>query len=310
MAENKLDNYLHKFLRYLQVEKNASEWTLKAYVNDLKGYGEFLKSEGIESPTDADSGTARLFFSRLYDEKHQRATVARKISALRSFYSFLKREEDIEMNPFLLANMPKKEKKLPHFLYENELEQLFLSFDVKKPLDQRDLAIFELLYATGMRVSECCRIQLEDLDEDVGTVLVKGKGRKERYIPVGSFALEAISYYKNNARQSLAAKQKQGVSAALFLSNKGTALSERGVYYVVRKRVQNVSQMLHISPHDLRHTFATHLLNNGADLRSVQQLLGHENLSTTQIYTHVTKDRLKSVYENAHPRARKKGESS
>ncbi|WP_091657291.1 tyrosine recombinase XerC [Alteribacillus iranensis] len=308
MAEEEFNTFLTNFLRYLQIEKNASEWTLKAYTKDIDDFSSFLQSEEISSPAEVNMNVARLYYSHLYDRKLKRATVARKISSLRSFFAFLKREDHITVNPFFSASMPKREKKLPHFLYDNELEQLFSSFDTNKLLDQRDLAIFEVLYATGIRVSECCRLRVGDIDEELGTVLVKGKGRKERFVPVGSFALEAIDYYKQHARKQLAKKQKKDSSAALFLSSKGAALTERGVYYIVNKRVKAVSQSLEISPHDLRHTFATHLLNNGADLRSVQQLLGHEHLSTTQIYTHVTKDRLKSVYEKAHPRAGKKGE--
>ncbi|MFB4162656.1 tyrosine recombinase XerC [Alteribacillus sp. JSM 102045] len=307
MAEKTFAYYLSGFKRYLQVEKNASDLTLHAYENDILDFYEFLHSEGLVSPVEAGTQTARVFFSRLYEKNYKRATAARKISALRTFYKFLKREGYMEINPFLSASMPKKETKLPRFLYEEELIHLFESFDITKDLDQRDLAVFELLYATGMRVSECCRVKTEDIDKDLGTLLVKGKGRKERYVPVGSFAIEAIEYYISHARKKLLQKNKDGRPNALFLNNRGGPLTERGVYYMVNKRVKTVSQTLHISPHDLRHTFATHLLNNGADLRSVQDLLGHEHLSTTQLYTHVTKDRLKTVYEYAHPRAEKKG---
>ncbi|SDH93020.1 tyrosine recombinase XerC [Alteribacillus bidgolensis] len=307
MAEKMFSYYLNGFKKFLQVEKSVSDLTLKAYERDLTDFHEFLHTEGLTSPIEADARIARVYFSHLYNKKYDRATVARKISALRTFYKFLKREGYVENNAFLSSSLPKKERKLPRFLYEDELTKLFHSFDITKDLDQRDLAIFELFYATGIRVSECCRVRVDDVDEDLATLLVKGKGRKERFVIVGSFALEAIAYYKKHARKRLSQKNKGEPAEALFLNNNGAPLTERGVCYVVNKRVKAVSQTLNISPHDLRHTFATHLLNNGADMRTVQDLLGHEHLSTTQIYTHVTKDRLKSVYESAHPRARKKG---
>ncbi|MFB5660576.1 tyrosine recombinase XerC [Alteribacillus sp. HJP-4] len=296
------------FFQYLQVEKNASSLTVEAYRKDLSDYAAFLKAENIGGPESADFQTARLYFSRLYEKRLKRASISRKISALRSFYKFLKREGLIENSPFAASSFQKKETKLPKFLYEEELAQLFDSFDQEKILDQRDYAIFELLYATGMRVSECCNMNVDDLDPDLGTLLVKGKGSKERYVPVGGYAVEAIEYYKANGRKLLLGKRKslEAIENALFLNKNGTALTARGVYYVVNKRVKQVSQTLQVSPHHLRHTFATHLLNNGADLRVVQDLLGHEHLSTTQIYTHVTKDRLKEVYDHAHPRAEKK----
>ncbi|MGY4689811.1 tyrosine recombinase XerC [Salibacterium sp. K-3] len=296
----------HVFKQYLQVEKNASPLTIDAYQKDLDDYFSFLKMEGIHSPLDVETSTARLYFTRLSEQNFDRSSAARKISVLRTFYRYLKREEKIETNPFASSHLPKKEKKLPRFLYEQELEALLDSFDINKGLDQRDLAVFELLYATGIRVSEMCRLEEQHLDEDLGTILVQGKGGKERYVPVGSFALEAVHYYRNHARRRLAEK-KEETPAALFLNNKGDPLTDRGFRYIIQKRVKEVSATLQVSPHDLRHTFATHLLNQGADLRSVQQLLGHENLSTTQIYTHVTKDRLREVYNNAHPRAEKNG---
>ncbi|SDG97583.1 integrase/recombinase XerC [Alteribacillus persepolensis] len=291
------------FKRYLQVEKNASEQTIRAYEKDLQDYREFLAAEGLASPLQADSYVARTYFSHLYNKAYQRATVARKVSALRTFYKYLKREEYVETNIFAVSSLPKKESTLPRFLYEEELLQLFHAFDIQNVLEQRDLAIFELLYASGIRVSECTRIELDDIDEELSTLLVKGKGNKQRYVMIGSFALEAIAYYKNNARKKLSAKKQAAKTNALFLNNNGGPLTERGICYTVKKRVKAISQTLNISPHDLRHTFATHLLNNGADLRTVQDLLGHEHLSTTQIYTHVTNDRLKRVYQTAHPRA-------
>ncbi|MDQ0299121.1 integrase/recombinase XerC [Salibacterium salarium] len=306
MSEDKYTMYINQFMQYLQVEKNASELTVQAYHKDLEDFISFLQAEGITSPMEVDTDVSRLYFNYLYEQAFHRASAARKISVLRTFYKFLIREELVDVNPFMASGLPKQEKKLPRFLYEQELKMLFDSFDVNEDLDQRDLAIFELLYATGMRVSELCRVQLHDINEEIGTLLVKGKGAKERYVPIGSFALEAVSFYCSHAREKLT-KKKMESESTLFLNNKGGPLTQRGVRFIVDKRVKEVSYTLTISPHDLRHTFATHLLNQGADLRSVQDLLGHAHLSTTQIYTHVTKDRLKEVYDNAHPRADKEG---
>ncbi|RSL33158.1 tyrosine recombinase XerC [Salibacterium salarium] len=306
MSEENCTQYINQFMQYLQVEKNASALTVQAYHKDLEDFKSFLQAEGIPFPFEVDTDVSRLYFNHLYEKNFHRASTARKISVLRSFYKYLIREELLDTNPFTSSSLPKKDKKLPRFLYEQELTILFDSFDINKDLDQRDLAIFELLYATGMRVSEMCRVERRDINEDLGTILVKGKGAKERYVPVGSFALEAVSFYCKHAREKLANK-KAVPESALLLNNKGGSLTERGVRFIVNKRVKQVSYTLNISPHDLRHTFATHLLNQGADLRSVQDLLGHAHLSTTQIYTHVTKDRLKEVYDNAHPRADKEG---
>ncbi|SFP07146.1 tyrosine recombinase XerC [Salibacterium halotolerans] len=294
------------FLQYLQVEKNASSLTIDAYRKDLEDYFRFLQTEGIQNPLDVDMNVARLYLTRLFDEQYGRSSAARKISVLRTFYRYVKKEGQMETNPFASSSLPKKQKKLPRFLYEKELEALLDSFDIEKDLDQRDLALFELLYATGLRVSEMCRLEEQHLDEDLGTILVHGKGDRERYVPVGSFAMEALDHYRRHARRRLVQKNG-GDTSVLFLNNKGTPLTDRGIRYIVNKRVKDVSATLQLSPHDLRHTFATHLLNQGADLRSVQQLLGHANLSTTQIYTHVTKDRLRDVYNNAHPRSEKNG---
>ncbi|SFM27091.1 tyrosine recombinase XerC [Salibacterium qingdaonense] len=294
------------FLQYLQVEKNASSLTIDAYQKDLEDYFYFLQMEGIQNPLDVNMNVARLYLTRLFDEQYGRSSAARKISVLRTFYRYLKKEGQMETDPFASSSLPKKQKKLPRFLYEQELEALLDSFDTAKDLDQRDLAIFELLYATGLRVSEMCRLKEQHLDEDLGTILVHGKGGRERYVPVGSFAMEALDHYRRHGRKRLVQKNS-GETSVLFLNHRGTPLTDRGIRYIVNKRVKDVSATLQLSPHDLRHTFATHLLNQGADLRSVQQLLGHANLSTTQIYTHVTKDRLQDVYNNAHPRSEKNG---
>ncbi len=188
------------------------------------------------------------------------------------------------------------------FLYEEEMNQLFSSLTGEKALDKRDRSIIELLYATGIRVSECSQLHVGDLDFSIGTVFVTGKGRKERYVPVGSFACDALQDYLDSARVELLRKG-DNETKRLFLNYRGGPLSERSIRTVLLKRVEQAAISTRVRPHDIRHSFATHLLNNGADLRVVQDLLGHENLSTTQIYTHVTKERLRDVYMNHHPRA-------
>lgn len=243
-----------------------------------------------------------MYLTTLHDEKLARKSVARKVSSLRSLYRFLMREGYRKDNPFALASLPKKELSIPKFLYAEELEELFEVSDTKTPLGQRNQALLELMYATGIRVSECVNLQLTDIDFAVGTILVMGKGKKQRYIPFGSYAQDALITYIENGRKQLAKKTEEQ-SHMVFLNAKGTPLTSRGVRYVLNELIKKASLTMRISPHMLRHTFATHMLDEGADLRTVQELLGHENLSTTQIYTHVSKERLRSVYMKHHPRA-------
>lgn len=296
-----------QFLRYLMVEKNASPLTIQSYENDIDHFIHFLERENVPFVSQVDQYVARSYMSCLYDEGYERRTIARKLSSLRSFYRFLNREEIISTNPFSSSRLPKQQNKLPRFLFEEEMEAIFASFQLEKPRDQRDLALFELLYATGMRVSEVCRVEVDDIHFDLETVLIKGKGNKERYVPLSKKALNAIAFYVEHARKEVCANKHP--PKQLFLNERGKPLTERGVYYIVNRRAKELSETLQISPHDLRHTFATHLLNRGADLRTVQELLGHEHLSTTQMYTHVTKERLREVYNQSHPRSKKKGDS-
>ncbi|MBT2216685.1 tyrosine recombinase XerC [Virgibacillus dakarensis] len=290
------------FIEYLQIEKNASPYTVRYYQNDLETFFLFLEGEGIDDLREVDTRVVRLFLTLLYDKGLSRRSVSRKISSLRSFYKYLEREEKLTSNPFLHLTLPKASKPIPGFLYMEELEQLFEVSDLTDPLGQRNQAMLEMLYATGMRVSECQELKIEDIDFSIGTVLVKGKGRKERYIPFGRFAEIALETYINEGRIQLLGKAKTNTDN-VFLNARGTPLTARGMRLVLNKMIEKTALTVHIHPHKLRHTFATHLLNAGADLRTVQELLGHENLSSTQIYTHVTKDRLRNVYMNSHPRA-------
>jgi integrase/recombinase XerC len=291
---------IETFIRFLQVEKNFSNHTVYNYKKDIEHFSSFMKQHSIYSYAAVSYVFVRLFLTELYALNLKRKTVARKISSLRSFFKFLLVEEVVKENPFALASIPKQESRLPTFLYEDELSGLFTVSDLTIPLGQRNQALLELLYGTGIRVSECCTIQIQDIDFQIGTIMVVGKGRKERYVPMGSYAVDAIHTYINDGRKKLL-KSKQGNT--LFLNYRGEKLSRSGVRKILEDLVNKAAISVHISPHVLRHTFATHMLNEGADMRSVQELLGHSHLSSTQIYTHVTKEHLKNVYNSFHPRA-------
>ncbi|MFP7494093.1 tyrosine recombinase XerC [Terribacillus saccharophilus] len=295
------EQYVQDFKSYLQVEKHASPHTVYYYLNDVNFFLGFLEAESVPFQQ-ADPAVVRIFLTQLYDKKLSRRTVSRKISSLRSFYKFLEREGVVSANPFLRLVQPKAPAYVPSFLYEQELEKLFDASDLESPLGQRDQAILECLYGTGMRVSECAGISIDDIDLSIGTVLVRGKGRKERYVPFGSFMEKAIQTYLQDGRNRLLEKSKES-TGKLFLNSRGKPITERGIRLILNKLVEQSAVHMHLHPHKLRHTFATHMLNEGADLRAVQELLGHEHLSSTQIYTHVTKDRLRTIYMNTHPRA-------
>lgn len=295
-------NLLQLFIEYLQIEKNSSHYTIENYKRDLHEFFLFLEEHSISDVAAVEYFDARLFLTILYDRNLSKRTVARKISCLRTFYKLLVREGEVSENPFALVSLPKKEQKLPRFFYEEELEYLFSSLDRDTPMGLRDTALFEILYATGIRISECCEIQMQDIDFSLGTILVHGKGKKDRYVPFGHYAEEAIQAYLQQARTEITlAKGK--THSFLFINYRGDPLSVRGARYVLNECMKKVESKGNIHPHMLRHSFATHLLNNGADLRTVQELLGHSKISSTQIYTHVTKENLRKVYNATHPRA-------
>lgn len=297
-----LQTEIDRFIQHLQVEKNYAEHTIINYKKDLEEFCSFLIKEGIFQFSDVNFSVARLFLTELYERGFARNTVARMISSLRSFYRFLTMEQNMQNNPFQLVDLPKKDHRLPNFLYEEEVAALFHAIDVSTPLGQRNQAILELLYATGIRVSECVALNVSDVDFSLEQIFVIGKGNKERYVPIGSFAIDALKLYIQNGRKHLLEKSDER-SEALFLNYQGNRLSARSVRTVLKQIVEKASLHKNISPHVLRHTFATHMLNAGADLRSVQELLGHSQLSSTQIYTHVTRDTLRNVYNRYHPRA-------
>ena len=290
-----MERFIEKFINYLKVEKNASEHTIINYTIDLKAFALFLGDKDIGS---IDHLTLRRFLAEMRAKNYAKRTMARKLAALRTFFRFLFREGHIKTNPITAVSTPKLDKKLPKFLDVEQVSRLIMKPDDSTVPGARDRAIFETLYSSGLRVSELVGLDDDDIDFISGVVKVLGKGSKERIVPIGDQALRAIRSYLDK-RSVDKVKDKH----AVFLNKSGTRLTDRSVRRIVDKYIKLCSIEAKISPHSLRHSFATHLLDRGADLRSVQELLGHMNLSTTQIYTHVTMERLKSVYDKAHPRA-------
>lgn len=288
-----MERYIEKFLNYLKIEKDYSEHTLINYAIDLRYFVSFIGEKPLEEVTYLD---IRKFLAELKTKNFSKKTIARRVSCLKSFFKFLVREGYIENNPTLGMRAPKLDKKLPLFLTIDEVTKLIEAPEGDLP-GLRDKAIMETIYSTGMRISELVSLNIEDIEFIGGAVKVKGKGKKERIVPIGDKALKAIKAYLE-ARLSVFKENR-----AVFLNNRGRRITPRGVRLIIDKYVNKVALREKISPHSLRHSFATHLLERGADLRAVQELLGHSSLSTTQIYTHVTAERLKSVYEKAHPRA-------
>lgn len=297
-------NSLNLFVEYLQIEKNYSQYTIVNYVADIEDFFIFMKEQSLIDLQLITYSDTRLYLTQLHQKNFARKTISRKISSLRSFYRFLNREKIASENPFASVSLPKKEHRLPQFLFEKELEQLFTLSDSATAAGQRNQALLEVLYGTGIRVSELCQIKLADLDLQIGTVLVNGKGGKQRYVPFGSYAQDTLELYLSSGRKQFLLKDKQaGDHDHLFVNQRGGPLTVRGVRHILNEMIKKTSSTMNISPHMFRHTFATHLLNEGADMRSVQELLGHSHLSSTQIYTHVTKDHLRNIYMTHHPRA-------
>ena len=292
---------LNDYLDYLKYQKNYSEYTINNYKHDIIEYLEYIQSEGLEFKS-IEYSDIRFFLMYLKDtKKDDNTSINRKLSSLRGFYKYLANEKIVKSNVFSLVNGPKKSKKLPRYFEYNELEELFNVPDTRTPLGQRDSLILEMLYATGVRVGELVNIKVSDIDLGRRNIIILGKGNKERYVTYGEYCEDILKTYINTGRVSLNVKQ----SDYLFLNNNGGQLTDRGVRFILDKLIQKTSLNKNISPHMIRHSFATHLLNEGCDLLTVQKLLGHESIKATQIYTHVTTDRLKEVYYNSFPRAKK-----
>ena len=300
-----IDEYYQAYLKYLGAVVTDSVHTKDAYTRDILKYINFLKTEGIENFTSVDRITIMHYVTKLRTgelgtKEISNATLARNFAALRSFYSFLIEFYDFNENPFLMMKKIKNEKKLPEFLFYNEIELLLESIAVDTPLGLRNRSLFELMYASGLRVSEICNLTLSQVDFINRCILIRGKGNKERLVPFYDEAGDWLQLYLKEVRIQLMNSTSDNT---VFLNNNGKKLTSRGVQYILERCANDCGLRIKVHPHMLRHSFATHLLDNGADLRVVQELLGHENLSTTQIYTHVTSDRLREAYMNAHPRS-------
>ncbi|MFA5034790.1 MAG: tyrosine recombinase XerC [Candidatus Margulisiibacteriota bacterium] len=281
------------YTNHLKTERNYSPHTISNYKRDLVFLTGFFKERKVNRLT------AREYLVQLEKNGFSKRSIARKLSAARSFFRFLMREKMAEVNPFDNLLTPKIPKKLPNFLYPEEMARL-LKAPKSDPLGRRDLAILEILYSSGIRVTELASLSLNELDLAEGEIRVFGKGSKERIVLFGSHAVSAVKDYLKTARPELLADKK---SAAVFIGRRGTRLTTRQIERLIKYYAKKAGIVKKVTPHTLRHSFATHLLDGGADLRMVQELLGHVSLSTTQVYTHVTKERLKKVYESSHPRA-------
>lgn len=320
---------IHEFLSYLKFERHFSVHTAKCYGADLSQFAGFLQNDANASadhdasgsweqqPTAttatqsqttveqliiaADANTIRKYMAHMGQKEYSRATTARKLATLRSFYKFLVKRNYLASNPVISIKTPRQEKKLPRFLEYEEVQRLLNAPPTNTWLGARDRAILETLYSTGMRVSELVALNMEDVDFLGEVIHIRGKGKKERLSPIGSSALQAIQHYIE-FRNKRMANDSSFDGKVLFANKHGQRLSTRSVRRKMDKYLKETGLDPAISPHTLRHSFATHMLNNGADLRSVQELLGHQSLSTTQVYTHVTTSRMKQVYDDAHPR--------
>ena len=291
------EKLIEKFINYLKNERNYSFNTVISYENDLK---EFISLYNVDIKT-LQHKDINKYLKHLYDKKYNRNTISRKISAVKSFYNYLLKEGVLKLSPVKNISYPKKALTLPKFLQYSELETLFLTPDINTAYGQRDRLILELLYATGVRVSELVNIKLEDIDLRKEEISVIGKGSVERIVYFGEYAKDIMELYIRDGREQLL---KGKLSEFLFINNKFGKLTDRGVRFILDKLLEKTSIKVKISPHSLRHTFATHLLNEGADLKVVQELLGHKNLSTTSIYTHVSNEKLRDVYYKNHPRSK------
>lgn len=296
----KENDELTLFISYLQNERHYSSKTIASYKTDLLEVEKFLKENGgyngWKNITERD---IQLYLQHLSDRKLARSSQLRQMSSLHSFYHFLTRRKIVQIDPTQEITLRRGEKKLPEFFYEPEIKQVFDSLSGDKPLTVRNLALFKLFYATGMRVSEVSSLTLNQIDLTMQTILVHGKGKKDRYVAFDDKTKRSLTKYLEIARPKLLKNEDE---PHVFLSNLGKPISNRGIQYVMQKTFNQAGISGKVHPHELRHTFATAMINNGADLRSVQELLGHSSLSATQIYTHVTMTHLKSDYEKYFPR--------
>lgn len=295
-----MDGYVNEFINYLAVERGLAQNTLESYGRDLRQFQNYLMSSQIDIVKDSSRNTILTYLNSLQTKGRAVSTISRNLAAIKSFYQYLVRERYLEKDPAANLESPKLEKKLPKILSISEVEELLKQPNTYTPTGLRDKAMLELLYATGIRVSELISLNISDVNLDMGYIKCYGKGAKERIVPLGSIAAKCVQDYINKGRAKLVRTYEE---AALFVNHHGNRLTRQGFWKIIKRYAREANITKEITPHTLRHSFATHLLENGADLRSVQEMLGHADISTTQIYTHVTKNRLKEVYDKAHPRA-------
>jgi len=303
-----LEEYLRQFLEHLQYERNASQHTLRNYAIDLEQFRDYLINIGKGNEikvNDIDHLTIREWMAHLYSQNKKKTSIARKLASLRTFFQFLVREGVLERNPARLVSRPRIEQKLPTTLSVEEVTKFIEMPDLSTDLGKRDRAILEFLYATGVRVSELVNLNLRDIDFREKVVRVTGKRRKQRVVPFGEYAAQALMLYLVEARPKFLANcpPSKRDEQAVFLNYQGTRITTRSVGRMVEKYIKQCADLHSISPHSLRHTFATHLLDKGADLRAIQELLGHARLSTTQIYTQVSMEKLIEEYTRTHPKS-------
>ncbi|MGD9724216.1 MAG: tyrosine recombinase XerC [Pirellulales bacterium] len=293
-----------RFLQYLRVERNASQLTIKSYSEDLEALVEYLTDVHGQPPAPGNIGTVELrgYVAALHDAGYAKSTIARRLASLRSFFRFGQREGWTKANPAKPLRNPRKSRDLPHFLSSQDIERLLSAPSKADAQGRRDRAILEVLYSAGLRVSELAGLNAADLDLDGGTLRVRGKGRRERIALIGSYAARALEDWLSVRR--LSAREKSGPAGPVFVNKFGRRLTTRSIGRMLEKHLRATGLDRRTTPHTLRHSFATHLLDRGADIRSVQELLGHKSLVTTQIYTHVSTAGLRAAYERAHPRAR------
>ncbi|MDY7032702.1 MAG: site-specific tyrosine recombinase XerD [Thermodesulfobacteriota bacterium] len=291
---------LDEFLNYLVVERGLSRNTLESYSRDLHKYLDHLEGHGVTDLKETSSSHIMAFLSMLMEQGLATQTIARNLSAIKMFYKFMVNENYLMENPAVKIDSPKTWVKLPNILSLDEVERLLDQPDTNTPLGVRDSAMLEILYATGLRVSELISISLNQINTDVGYLIAMGKGSKERIIPISDLAVKKVREYLSFSRKSLL---KGSRSSHLFVNRSGGPLSRQGFWKIIKKYALKAGIKKNITPHTLRHSFATHLLERGADLRSVQTMLGHVDITTTQIYTHVSRERLKKLHSQLHPRA-------
>ena len=304
-----MEKMIEKYLRYLKIERNASVHTITSYKNDLTSFNNFCTTQFEIPPSNVDINlitrlTLRLWLGNLSEEGLAKSSIARKVAALKSFFKYCFKRGYIEKNPAHLLVIPKKEKTLPKTVTPEDIVRLLESIDISSPQGLQDRAILEILYSTGIRVSELVSLNILDVDLRSSQISVIGKGNKQRMIPIGSTAHRIMKEFLRERSKLYGKRTDADAQRALFLAASGQRIYDRSIRHTVERYLKIHSEVTQKSPHVLRHSFATHMLDNGADIRIIKEFLGHSNLAATQIYTHTSVERLKNVYEQAHPRAK------